>query len=494
MVMKQNPSSSPSVRRSSVRSLALIVASLALASCGGGGGGKDNGGSDDPSVWHFRGVNLVADSPSLQFYVDDTAVATADYGTATDYKPAHTGERPIKVAIRNPSKLETDDPGYTDIGTSETYDFQGPTDYTLIEAGTVADPRQFLITGTSREAVADNIVEYQVINAATGVAGSLDVYITAPGAGIDAPERVGLLALGASSAKTDLTLEVASGAEEDAARSTDLSFEVRSGSTVIYRSNAVSVGEQTRLLVIIGDRAGAPGASPVQAFLISGIAAASATTLVNPTDPSELRAANLSPDAGPIDLIVGTSAMDVFAANVAFGAASPYTPLTAGTYNAIGTPTGNAGSFLFVNQISTGIGRSYTLYGQGPLSGMRGLLFQDDRRVVPTEARFRFLYAGGSEGGKALDVYIVKRGATFDLKATTPPTPKVSSLGYRLLSTQQVLDAGSYDVYLALAGDDEVLTGPLPLDLADGTLQTIAFANAPGGAELEMVHFNDARE
>lgn len=494
MVMKQNPSSSPSVRRFSVRSFAVIVAGLALASCGGGGGGGNDETPSDPSVWHFRGINVVADSPTLQFYVDDTAVATADFATATDYKPAHTGERPVKVAIRNPSKLETADPGYTDIGTEETYDFQGPTDYTLVESGTVASPRQFLITDTSRAAVADNVVEYQVINAATEVAGSLDVYITAPGAGIDTPQRAGLLALGVASTKANLTLEAATGADEDATRSTDFTLEVRSGAGVIFRSNTIGVGEQKRLLIVIANHPGPAGASPVQAFVFSTAAAEAPTTLINKTDPSEVRAANVSPDAGPIDLIVGSTAMDVIAPNVAFGAASPYVARPAGTYNAIGTPAGNPGVFYFVNQITTAIGRSFTVYGQGPLSGMRGLLFLDDRRVVPTEARFRFLYAGDSEGGSALDLYMVKRGVAFDLKATTKPTPRVASLGYRTMSVQQVLDAGSYEVYLALAGDDEVLAGPLRVDLADGTLQTLALANAPGGAELEIVPFNDARE
>ena len=171
MVMKQNPSSSPSARRSSVRAFALAVGCVLLASCGGGGGGSDDGGTEpDPAVWHFRGINAIADAPQVQFYVDDTAVATAEYGAATDYKPAHTGERPIKIAIRNRRRSSKDAPiRATPISaTRRPIDFDGPTDYTLVAAGTVASPQQFLITGTSREAVEDNKVEYQVINAATG--------------------------------------------------------------------------------------------------------------------------------------------------------------------------------------------------------------------------------------------------------------------------------------------------------------------------------------
>ena len=222
MVMKQNRSSFPSARRSSLRALALVGVSVLLASCGGGGGGNDDPDPGDPDVWHFRGINAIADSPQLQFYVDDTAVATAEYSFATEYKPAHTGERPYKIAIRNPATLEegAEDPGYTDIGTEETFNFDGPTDYTVVAAGTVADPHQYLIRGTHREDVEDNQVEYQVINAAADT-GTLSVYIKAEDAGIDDFQLVDTLNPGRYSARDTLDVERASGDQEDDPRSVE---------------------------------------------------------------------------------------------------------------------------------------------------------------------------------------------------------------------------------------------------------------------------------
>lgn len=492
MVMKQNRSSSPSVRRSSVRALAVVAAGLLLASCGGGGG-DDDGSSNDPSVWHFRGINAISDAPQVQFYVDDTSVATAEYGAATDYKAAHTGERPLKVAIRNASKLETADPGYTDIGDSETYDFQGPTDYTLVSAGTVANPRQFLITDTLRTDVEDNKIEYQVINAAPGsdAGGALDVLIAAPGAGIDVSQHVDDLEVGDYTEKNVLDVEVASGADEDDSRSTSMSFTIRQGGAVIYRSAAFTVAEQSRLLVMVVDNDGAAGSAPIKLMVFGGIAAGSASILPHYQDPSEVRFANVSAEVSPIDLIIGSSATDVFAPSVAYGEASDYSPLPAATYNAIGTPAGNAGVFLFVNSLATAVGRSYTEYGQGTIAEMRGLLFTDDRRAVPSEARFRFLNASKAA---TVSVYLTKRGTTLgDLDGESPPTPNVASLAYRSASSQLVLDGGSYDAYFTVSGETEVFLGPVPLDLADGTVQTLALAENAGG-ELELVPFNDARE
>jgi hypothetical protein len=430
----------------------------------------------------------------MQFYVDDTAVATADYGAATDYKPAHTGERPIKVAIRRASDLTGEDPGYQDIGESESYDFQGPTDYTLVTSGTVAQPRQFLITGTSREAVEDNKIEYQVLNAATGLNAALDVYITAPGAGVQAPQRVKVLALGESSDKATLDLPVASGAKEDASRSTSLRLDIRSsGGTLIYRSTSITVAEQTRLLVVIGDNAGSVGAAPIKAFVIGGIAAGAATTLLNRDEPGEVRLANTSPNSGPIDLIVGSDSTNVFAPNVSYGEASPYRPLDAATYNSVSTPNGNAGVFLFVSSLTVTSGRSFTLYGQGPIDAMRGLFLADDRRSVPTEAHIRFLYTANTLSGEAVDIYLVPTGTALDLEGTDADKPAVSGLGYRAASTQIVVDGGHYDAYVIRAGSTGVLLGPVELTLPDGTVQTLALTTNPS-LELQLTAFNDARE
>ena len=492
MVMKQNPSSSPSVRRSSLRALAIAAASLALAACGGGGGKDDNGSPTDPDVWHFRAVNAIGDAPQVQFYVDDTPVVTAEYGAVTDYKPAHTGSRPVKVGIRNASQLGTADPGYTDIGTEQSYDFQGPTDYTLVSAGTVASPRQFLITDTSRADVDDNEIEYQVINAATG-AGTLDVYITATSAGIDAAQRVDVLALGEYSDKDTLDVEIPTGGTADTTRSTPIIFEVRSGASVIYRANAFTVSEKTRLLVVITDNVGALGASPVKLMVIGGIAAGAASVMPNRTDPGELRLANASPDAGLINLIVGTSAADLFASDVPFGGASDYMPLPVGTYNAIGTPFDNDGVFLFVNSIVSTAGRSATLYGQGPLGSMRGVLLTDERRSVPSEARFRFTYLAPSQNGSPVSLYLTRHGVALDLNATTPPTPNLTSLTYLGVSSQLILDGGSYDAYFTRVGSKDILLGPVNLVLADGSVQTLALADTPEG-ELALVPFDDARE
>jgi hypothetical protein len=112
---------------------------------------------------------------------------------------------------------------------------------------------------------------------------------------------------------------------------------------------------------------------------------------------------------------------------------------------------------------------------------------------VPTEAHFRFLYTAATEGGKPVTIYLTKRGAELDLAATTPPTPNVATLAYRGISSRLTLDGGSYDAYFTLTDSTDILLGPVPLDLADGSVQTLALTDNPAG-DLQLVAFNDARE
>jgi hypothetical protein len=492
MVMRQKRSSFPSARRSSpVRAFAVLAASLALAACGGGGddNNDDGGGDDDPSVWHLRAVNAMRDAPVLQFYVDDTAVSTADYGSATDYEPAHTGERTLKLGARDPSDLESTETTYTDIDDNESFEFDGPTNYTIVAAGTVASPRKFVITDTSRAEVEDNTVEYQVINAAVD-AGSLGVYITSPEAGLDTAEQVGVFDLGEHSARETLELEIASGDEEDDARSGGLTVEVRDGATVLYTSSRLGISEGNRLLIVVTDHLGPVGASPVKLFVVGGSAAGAAAVAYDSSDPSELRFSNLSPDAGALDLMVDTS--DAFHSNVAFGGQSAYRVLGATVHDSIVTPTGNPGSFLFVNNFTTADSRSYTLHAQGPMASARGVVSVDDRRQVATEARFRFFNAAPSRPN-TLDIYLTPDGEELDLDAETPPSPNAADVLYRGFSAMFALAAGSYDAYFTLANSKDVILGPVDLDVVAGSVQTLAVVDSPVG-ELHVLPINDARD
>jgi hypothetical protein len=62
------------------------------------------------------------------------------------------------------------------------------------------------------------------------------------------------------------------------------------------------------------------------------------------------------------------------------------------------------------------------------------------------------------------------------------------------VSNPQVLDEGSYDLYFTRANGKSIQAGPIPLDLDDGTVQTLVFTDDPGTGELTLLPLDDGRD
>ena len=89
--------------------------------------------------------------------------------------------------------------------------------------------------------------------------------------------------------------------------------------------------------------------------------------------------------------------------------------------------------------------------------------------------------------------YIVPDGGELDLDGTDAMSPRVQDLAYRAVSAQQVLEEGSYDVYVTYANGETVRLGPVDLELTDGSVQTLTLVDTAGG-ELQMLPVDDARD
>src|SRR5476651_61756 len=175
---------------------ALLLASVTLVSCLGSG--------SEPTT-HVRAINLVTDSPTLAMQVDTTAVATAAYGNMTSLAAAHPGSHALQVVGVMPSNLVTQPTvTYTPFGAPTTEELAAGTSYTVVAYGKTADPKYLITTSTElTNGVPDNTIIYQIINAAPS-GPPVDVYITAPEAGVATATKVGSLSFGQSTSETSL--------------------------------------------------------------------------------------------------------------------------------------------------------------------------------------------------------------------------------------------------------------------------------------------------
>ena len=467
------------------------LVSVALTSCLGKG---------NEATTSVRAVNLVTDSPTLEFTIDGVDVSSAPFGDMTALTAAHPGTHSLQVAGVTASNLVTQPTiTFTPFGSPITQDLLANVGYTVVAYGTVSDPK-YLVTADADlpSAVPDNTVIYKVIDAATK-GPPVIVLITAPEAGITTPHEVGRLSFGESTADTSLLIALPPGILNTSATLTvNVTIELIDEATgaELIPPNTVTVNEQNRLLFVIADNTG-PGSNPIviDALLAQQGASTSGVQFANPADDAELAFANVTATAPPFNIIGGLNLQSTLASNIGFGQKSAYGNVNEGVAGTIAAPTSNPTHLTFLVSFASSADQSYTEYAVGPLSQISGVVLQDDRRTVPTQGEFRFLNAAYEfQFGPAVDIYLVPHDMGLDILATDTnrPPPNYSAIAFKSSTPYLQVAAGIYDVYFADTGTSNLILGPVALTIKDSTITTYVFTNEANGV-LELLPFNDGR-
>jgi hypothetical protein len=502
METTSNTSNSRLVRRSSrarigsvVKHLRHIVpaalVSAALASCLSG---------SSSATTHLRGVNLVTDSPTLEFTVDTVDVSSAIYGAMTALTAAPPGSHALQVAAVNPSDLVTQPTiTYTPFGTPVTQTLAAGTDYTVIAYGTVSDPKYLVTTDSDlANGVPGSEVIYKVIDAAPN-SPPVAVFITAPEAGITTPTHIATLSFGESTPEEGLTIAMPAGLLNPSATvSVNITIELKNAATGVdvIPANTLTVNELNRVLFVIADNIG-PGSTPIVIDTLVGTtgAGASGIQFANPADDAELAFANVTATAPPYNVIGGLNLQSTLATNIGFDQKSAYGNVNAGTAGTIAALTSNPSDLQFLVSFASSADQSYTEYAVGPLAMISGVVVQDDRRTVPTQGEFRILNAAYTlQYGPAVDIYLTPQGTVLDILATNAsrPPPNYPAIAFKTVTSYLQVTAGTYDVYFANTGTSDIILGPQPLRIQNGTITTYVLTNAANG-EFEILAFNDGR-
>ena len=469
----------------------MILASVVLTSCLG---------SKSEVTTHVRGVNLVTDSPILEFTIDGVDVSSAPYGGMTPLTAAHPGSHALQVAQIDPSTLVTQpQTTFTPFGTPVTQTLAANFDYTVIAYGTVSDPKYLVTTETDLEnAVPDNTFVFQVIDASTK-GPPVDVYISVPEAGIPTAKKIGTLSFGQSTPQEQLTISVPVGLINTSATLTaNVTIELRNAATgaVLIPANTLTINEQTRLLFVIADNIG-PGATPIVIDALTGptAAAASGIQFANLADDAELAFANVTEDAPPYNIIGGLNLQSTLATNIGFGQKSAYGNINAGVAGTIAAPTSDPSMLSFLVSFTSTPDQSYTEYAVGPLATIAGIVLQDDRRTVPTQGEFRFLNAITSlQFGPNIDIYLTVYGAGLNILSTNTarPAPNFSSIAYKIATAYTPLAPNRYEAYFAYTGTSNIFLGPVVVQVDGGTIMTYVLTNPKAGGVV-ILPFNDGR-
>jgi hypothetical protein len=503
MVTRSSGSSSPSARPSDRpapgRPVRLIGATLllALAACDS----STLGGDDDDDTSHVRAINLLSDAGPVQFRLDTASVATPDFRAMTPFVAARTGNMAVSLHAQEPRALADDDDDDDDddstipIGQPVNQAFANERDYTLIAFGTVASPQLTVIPADNhRDDVDDNEVTWQAVHAAPG-SPAIDIYLTAPEAGIDTPQLSGTVGLTQHTTDRTLTLEQPPDEDEDTQRVADVTLELRESGTanVLFRSE-VRIAEQTRLLLVFGDNDG-PGPSGLVVMPFG-----SATTLVrDANETANIRFVHLGADVPMLDVhsVRSGSGLSIpFADDVSFRGVTTPAAIPVGETNLLAVPSDNPGVFVFLEEFTAAGAGSYTAYGVGKLADIDALVVLDGRRGIATETRFRVLHAAPSLGDdEGFDFYVTRRGEPVDFgeddEDDDGDQPFFASVVYRAVGTYTPLEEGAYDLHVYLEDTETRTAGPFPIQFTKGENVTLVLENDEAGS-LEMQVYNDA--
>jgi len=457
-----------------------------------------NGGSDE-AQFHIRMVNAIEDSPTVQYSVDSTVILNAPYLGNTALSVAHPGDHTINFAYLPATSLNSSDStAAVAIGGSFSQSWAQDRDYTIFAYGKMNDPKTFVMDEPSnKDAVADDFIEYQLVNAAPN-APSVDIYVTAPEGLITAPQKIGTINFGQTTNRVSLKLfQRPDVTDTSAALTVNFTIELRDPATgaELFNSGAQVLTEKTRLMWGIVNNTG-PGPAPVRLLGLGDNTAAISSV----TNGAAVRAVNLSPDSPPFDIFRDSTLSVPVARNLAFRDVSAYVPTQQGEVDLIAMPASSASVvILFVEEYSAVNNNNYSAYCVGPLGSIDAMIIQDDHRSVPPQSKFRFLNVAPSQDTQAaLDVYLTLPGQVMDFNASTSATTddastfKRGTISYRSAPTDYaVLRPGTYEVRLAATGTSRIVLDA-NITVNGGSVQTYTLIDNPTTGAIELTPIEEA--
>jgi len=199
-------------------------------------------------------------------------------------------------------------------------------------------------------------------------------------------------------------------------------------------------------------------------------------------DDASVRFVHLSPDAPNVDILLDGS---VVLSDVAYPTASSYLDteptLTEVKVNAAGTSTSVIDADVtFEEDVS------YTVIAANKLAAIEPIVLTDERGATPGgQVSLRVVH--GAPSAPNVDVYVTAPDASLD-----SATPVLSNVPFKAASGYLVVDEGTYQVRVTVAGTKTVAIDTGAVELDGGTrLTAIARDNVGGGAPFSLLLLDD---
>ena len=211
-------------------------------------------------------------------------------------------------------------------------------------------------------------------------------------------------------------------------------------------------------------------AGTVIAFSLACEGRTSGFLVSEPTSGARVRLVNALTSAQTLDFLVDGQ---VAASAVAFGAASPYAPVSAGSRRLQARATGSGTTLVdFTRDVTDG---AFSLIPAPGLSQFGALFIADNPTPVTGQARIRAVHVAAAPG--AVSVFL-----TAPSGDVTSASPTVPSLSFGSASDYVQVAPGTYRVRVTRAGSpSEIVVDLGDVTLGAGSVRTFLVTDAPGG-------------
>lgn len=401
-----------------------------------------------------RALHASPDAPAVNIWVNGApALTNVDFGVGSGFL---AGVEEVNVQVEG--IFPGDDPAVLDadavvIEADLSLDYN--TDYSILAVNNVVDEegnitiRPLIIANPSDERLTPGSFFAQVVHASPS-APPVDVYVTTPGADLDASAPVNEEAL-AFEGYTP-RLEVLAG-----------NYQIRvtlagDPDTVVYDSGELPLAAGADLLIAAVQNVGL-GDSAVQLVALDGTGF---LTLYDAATPAAAVAVHLSPDAPAVDILaddLATANDDALplARNIAFTEFCVIDGIPApASYNlSVVANADNDVVALSPIPFDAAIDGAATAIVTGFLSSgapaITAVPLAVDPRSVATEARVRVTHASPSTGN--VDLYLLAEGTDLD---SPDVAPNFAAVPFGVDTGILSIPPGFYDIYVTPAGDKSV--------------------------------------
>ena len=198
-----------------------------------------------------------------------------------------------------------------------------------------------------------------------------------------------------------------------------------------------------------------------------GLAAAALTSACGddngPSGGGSLRLVHVSPDAGPVDIVLDG---DTIVRNLAYLGASDYLDASEGGHTLQVSATGTTNTLLD-RDVSIADGTVYTVLVADTVASLKLMVLTDDNGAPPAgKVKVRAVHAAPHAG--RVDVYV-----TTPEDVITGATPALIDVPFGQFSTYLDADEGTYRVRVTPTGTTNVLIDSGDLTLSAGQVRTV---------------------